>query len=90
MPATPAPEPATRELAARSGTRSGPPAPRAPPARPACGPTRLPAGRALLFADEMFRRSAEHIEDTLLTGRTGFDTAMSFLTSGVNESSTTC
>lgn len=61
----------------------------------------------LLFTDEMFRRSAESIEDTLLTGRTGFDaayclplfehlgsdpdksrlfdTAMSSLTSGVNE-----
>ncbi|MFH8570057.1 hypothetical protein [Streptomyces sp. NPDC017993] len=61
----------------------------------------------LLFTDEMFRRSAEGIEDTLRTGRTGFDaaygrplfehlgsapdksrlfdTAMSSLTSGVNE-----
>lgn len=61
----------------------------------------------LLFTDEIFRRSAERIEDTLLTGEAGFDTAfglplfdylsatpdksrlfdtaMSSLTSGVND-----
>ncbi|MCB5907840.1 methyltransferase [Streptomyces pinistramenti] len=62
---------------------------------------------ALLFTDDMFRRSAENLEDTLRTGKPGFDTAyglplfehltatpdknrlfdtaMSSLTSGVNE-----